>query len=551
MDPTRTVLLIAFCVSLFFLGQRWTQTLVPPPAARTAADVATSAPVPTASAVPSPAPSASPAGVTPPLPDATSAASTAAALVTIETDLLRARIDPRGGDLVQLELRAHGDPETPAEPLELFHRASKGTYIAQSGLIGAGLPNHVSAWRVVEAPATLAAGEDTLTVKLASDLATSGSIEKHYVFRRDSYVIEIRFVGAGGAWPAETSAYFQLVRDDKPAVGDSGFVSTYTGAAWYTEQQKFTKLSFSDITKGKSLPPKDGTDGWIGVVQHYFTSAWLPAADTRREFFAKALDGGLFAVGVIVPATGGDVAMRLYAGPEEQKKLAEIAPGLDYTVDYGMFTVIAAPLFWVLSSIHGFVGNWGIAIILLTIALKLVFFPLSAASYRSMAKMRVVGPKLQKLKEQYGEDRAQLNRAMMELYKTEKINPLGGCLPILVQIPVFIALYWVLLGSVEMRQAPFYGWIHDLSRPDPWFILPILMAVSMYIQTRLNPEPPDPIQAKVMKIMPIAFSVFFFFSPAGLVLYWLVNNILSIAQQWVITKKLEGAAAAAASAPRR
>jgi YidC/Oxa1 family membrane protein insertase len=323
---------------------------------------------------------------------------------------------------------------------------------------------------------------------------------------------------------------------------------TFTGIGLYTDKEKFQKITFEEVEKGKATYPKNSNDGWIGILQHYFFGAWLPKGDVPREFYVHKLDGGLYAAGVIVPAGSiapaatGAVSVPLYVGPEEQQKLAAIAPGLDRVVDYGHLAIIAEPLYWVLSWLHRWVGNWGVTIIILTIIIKLLFYPLSAASYRSMAKMRVVAPKLQRLKDQYGNDRQRMQQAMMELYKTEQINPLGGCMPIVVQIPVFIALYWVLLASVELRHAPFVGWINDLATPDPWFVLPILMGATMIIQTRLNPEPPDPVQAKVMKIMPLVFSIFFFFFPAGLVLYWLVNNILSIAQQWYITRTLERAA---------
>jgi YidC/Oxa1 family membrane protein insertase len=299
------------------------------------------------------------------------------------------------------------------------------------------------------------------------------------------------------------------------------------------------------MDKGKAEYPKHARDGWIAFVQHYFAAAWLPPADVQREYYTRAVGNGLYAMGVIVPAgklapgASTTIDMRLYAGPQEQEKLAQLAPGLDLVVDYGWLTVIAAPLFWVLSAIQKWVGNWGVAIILLTVIIKLIFYPLSAASYKSMARMRVIAPKLQKLKETYGDDRQRMHQAMIELYRTEKINPLGGCLPILVQIPVFISLYWVLLASVELRNAPFFGWITDLSAQDPYYILPVLMGATMIMQTWLNPTPPDPVQAKVMKIMPVVFSIFFFFFPAGLVLYWLVNNILSIAQQWRITRVIE------------
>jgi YidC/Oxa1 family membrane protein insertase len=333
---------------------------------------------------------------------------------------------------------------------------------------------------------------------------------------------------------------------------------TFTGVAVYTDKEKFQKLTFEDIAKSKTPYPKSSNDGWIAVLQHYFFSAWLPKNGTPREFYTRKLDENLYSAGVIVPAGSiaagaqGMTTVPLYVGPQEQEKLAKIAPGLDLTIDYGWLTVIAVPLFVILAWLEGWVGNWGVAIIILTIIIKALFYPLSAASYRSMAKMRVLAPKLQKLKDQYGQDRQRLQQAMMELYKTEKINPLGGCMPIVVQIPVFIALYWVLLASVELRQAPFMLWINDLAAPDTlfgvWFgmpigLLPILMAATMWIQTMLNPEPPDPVQAKVMKIMPIVFSIFFFFFPAGLVLYWLVNNVLSIAQQWRITRVLEREAA--------
>ncbi len=321
-------------------------------------------------------------------------------------------------------------------------------------------------------------------------------------------------------------------------------MSTYTGAAVYTEQDNFVKVGFGDIDKGKTPYSKSTDNGWIGMVQHYFVTALLPLEKQPREFYSRKLADDFYAVGVILPTPAiapgatGKVSLPLYAGPQEQDKLKSIAPGLDLVVDYGWLTLIAAPLFWVLQYFHAWLNNWGLAIILLTVVIKLIFFPLSAASYRSMAKMKLVSPRLMKLREQYGDDRVKMNQAMMDLYKTEKINPLGGCLPIVVQIPVFIALYWVLLAAVELRHAPFYGWITDLASPDPWYVLPALMMGSMIIQTKLNPTPPDPVQAKVMMIMPFAFGVMFFFFPSGLVLYWFVNNILSILQQWQITRMM-------------
>jgi YidC/Oxa1 family membrane protein insertase len=300
-------------------------------------------------------------------------------------------------------------------------------------------------------------------------------------------------------------------------------------------------VDFADIEKGNAKYASKSNDGWLAMIQHYFVSAWLPLADVEREFYMRKAGNNLYSVGVITPVgEDGKSTMTLYAGPQEQDKLEAIAPGLQLVVDYGWLTVIAAPLFWVLELIHKLTGNWGWAIIGLTILLKAIFFPLSAASYKSMAKMRVLTPKLVKLKETFGDDKQRLNQEMMELYKREKVNPLGGCLPVLVQIPVFIALYWVLLGTVEMRNAPWLGWIDDLSVKDPYFVLPIIMGVTQLVMTKLNPTPPDPIQAKVMMMMPIVFTVMFLFFPAGLVLYWTVNNLLSMAQQWQITRAVEG-----------
>ena len=333
--------------------------------------------------------------------------------------------------------------------------------------------------------------------------------------------------------PVAAHAYFQFLRDGIPPAGDPKMVRTYTGAAIYTEQGKYEKIPFTDLDKDKANFPKTADNGWIAMLQHYFVAAWLPKQGSQREYYAKPLADKLYSVGVILPVAvippngSGSVSVSLYAGPQEQAALKDIAPGLNLTVDYGWLTIIAAPLFSVLQFLHKLVGNWGVAIILLTVGLKAIFFPLSAASYKSMAKMKLVTPRMTKLREQYGNDRPRLNQAMMELYKAEKINPLGGCLPIVVQIPVFISLYWVLLASVELRHAPFYLWIHDLSAQDPYYVLPVLMMISMLVQTGLNPVPPDPVQAKVMMIMPFAFGIMFFFFPAGLVLYWLVSNILS------------------------
>ncbi len=550
MEASRLVFLIVFCVSLFLLGENWMKAYGPKPqapAAPTAAAPGDDTPVPQrlpATGAAGDAPKASPV----PAPLSTGA-SARGETVTVETDLMRVEIGTVGGDVRKVSLLRHGAVDAPEEPFVLLQPAGEHTYMAQSGLIGQGLPTHKTPFRADATALTLAPGQDELVLTLTEAEPQPGvKVTKRFRFKRDSYVIEVsQEIRNTGAEPLSPFAYYKLIRDNKPPKGDSRWVPTFTGVAVYTDKDKYKKVDFGDVAKGKATLPKDVQDGWIGMVQHYFVSAWLPPQSTPREFYARALGDGLFEAGVIVPAgtaaPGGAITstVPLYVGPQEQDKLAALAPGLDLTVDYGWLTVIAVPLFWVLKHIHDWVRNWGVAIVLLTVLIKLVFFPLSAASYRSMAKMRVMAPKLQKLKEIHGDDRQKLHQAMVELYKTEKINPLGGCLPIVVQIPVFIALYWVLLGSVEMRQAPFMLWINDLSAQDPFYVLPVLMGISMIIQTRLNPEPPDPVQAKIMKIMPIAFSVFFFFFPAGLVLYWLVNNILSIAQQWAINRQLEKA----------
>jgi YidC/Oxa1 family membrane protein insertase len=471
--------------------------------------------------------------------------------IRVETDVMIAELSTHGGDVRRVEFKNHRDTVERGKNFVLLESGLGRTYVAQAGLIGEGLPNHRTLYAAPGESFRLAEGQGELEVRLTAPAANGIEVSRVFRFRRGSYQIDVRFeIANGGAASLQPYAYFQLVRDDKPLPGDSAMLPTFTGVAVYTDKDKFQKFAFSDIEKGKAQFTKLSEDGWVAILQHYFFSAWLPPSGMQREFFARRLEDGLYAAGVIVPVgaiaagASSSVTVPLYTGPEEQEKLAKIAPGLDLTIDYGWLTVIAVPLFWVLAWLYQWVGNWGVAIILLTVIIKLLFYPLSAASYRSMARMRVLAPKLQKLKDQYGQDRQRLQQAMMELYKTEKINPLGGCMPIIVQIPVFIALYWVLLASVELRHAPFMLWIDDLAAPDPWFILPILMAVTMWVQTLLNPEPPDPVQARVMKIMPIVFSVFFFFFPAGLVLYWLINNVLSIAQQWRITRVLEREAAA-------
>jgi len=546
MDSQRLILFFVFSFSVFMLLDGWQRDQQParPPAAAAKEDKA----VPPSAQPPVPGDklTASQGAV----PKQDRGAPDTGVTIRVETDLLIADLSSHGGDLRRLQFKHHRDTLDRAKDFVLFETGAERTYVAQAGLIGSGMPNHRTPYTAASERYQLGDGQEVLEVRLVSPAVDGLQVTKVYRFRRGSYLVDVSFeIVNGGAGAIQPFAYFQLVRDDKPSAGDSAMLPTFTGVAVYTEKDKFQKFTFADIEKGKAHYPKNSEDGWIAMLQHYFFSAWLPRSGVAREYYLRRLEEGLYSVGVIVaagtiaPGESGSVTVPLYAGPEEQEKLAKIAPGLELTIDYGWLTVIAVPLFWVLAWLKQWVGNWGVAIILLTVIIKLLFYPLSATSYRSMAKMRVLAPKLQKLKDQYGQDRQRMQQAMMELYKTEKINPLGGCMPIVVQIPVFIALYWVLLASVELRQAPFFLWIHDLSARDPWFILPILMAVTMWGQTLLNPEPPDPVQARVMKIMPIVFSIFFFFCPAGLVLYWLVNNVLSIAQQWQITRMLQREAA--------
>jgi YidC/Oxa1 family membrane protein insertase len=540
MDTQRLILFFIFSFSLLLLWDAWQRESRPKPAPQS---------VPAVTGVPAPAKPVAPPPAAPPSaePIAGAAAPSAAVkseTVRVRTDLILAEIDPTGATLKRLELLKHKDAVDAEKNFVLF--GPEHSYAAQSGLIGEGLPNHRTPWRVLAGPRELEAGAERLEVKLVADAAPGVSVEKTYRFERNSYVVEVGFeLVNGGQSALAAHAYFQLVRDGKAPAGETAMMYTFTGAATYTAGQAFRKIDFSDLDKGKGDYPKQANDGWIAMVQHYFVAAWMPAENVAREYFAKKLPDGLYAAGTIVavpalePGARARVAVPLYAGPQEQARLKAAAPGLDLVVDYGWLTIIAWPLFAVLEFFYKWSGNWGVAIILLTIAIKLLFFPLSAASYKSMAKMKLVTPRLQKIREMYEHDRAKMNQAMMELYKTEKINPLGGCFPILVQIPVFIALYWVLLAAIELRHAPFALWIKDLSALDPYYVLPVLMTITMIVQTRMNPTPPDPVQAKVMQFMPYVFSVFFFFFPAGLVLYWLINNILSILQQWQIQRMFD------------
>jgi YidC/Oxa1 family membrane protein insertase len=545
MDLQRIFLFLIFSFSLMLVWDGWQRHQHPEQQVQQS-ETANKESLKPQSEVPSSLKMSASSGAEQTIKDQPSGQQAAGKSISVETDYFEAEINTVGGDISRLALLKHPDSLDKTKPLVLFSRG-KGThnYYAQSGLIGKGLPNHNSLFVSEQDRYVLAGNSDQLQVRLRAVSDSKLKVTKIITFHRGSYLIDIAYeLENEGKQAVTTSGYFQLVRDSVAPEGSLRFLPTFTGAAVYTDKEKLKKVQFSDIDKGKLEYPKQSDNGWIGILQHYFVAAWLPKEKTDREYFTHKLDGGLYSIGVVLPSTVIEpgqkvqVSSTLYAGPTEAN-LDKIAPGLGLTVDYGWLTVIAVPLFWVMSLFHSWTHNWGVSIILLTFLIKLLFFPLSAASYRSMAKMRLVAPKLEKIKQQYADDREQLNRAMMELYKTEKINPLGGCLPVIIQIPVFIALYWSILSSVEMRNAPFFGWITDLSAADPYYILPLIMGASMIIQTRLNPKPPDPMQAKVMQVMPIVFSVMFFFFPAGLVLYSIVNNLLSIAQQWYITRTAE------------
>lgn len=570
MQMQRTILWVVFSMSILLLWDAWQQHTGNPsllsPAPQSVADNQPGNSQAAGGAVPGSSTSAdanagipsvgasgaagangaavpTPSGVTAPVsPSAQSAAGTAQTY-QLQNDVLSLQIDGKGSVVSRALLKEHRELQGEKENVVLFNAQPGNFYVAQTGLInapaGSQFPTHHTAF------VPTGEGVDSRLTMVAE----SGGlrIEREYSLIPNSYVIGIKeTVQNTSDAVLNPVVYRQLTRDNHSPPGDTFFYQTFAGPVIYTDEQKFQKIDYEDIIDGSAEHASSAKDGWIGLIQHYFASAWIPQPGLQREYYTQKAGADLVSVGYkqalepLAPGASLTTEVQLYVGPQDQNVLEKLAPGLDLTVDYGFLTVIAKPIYWLLNWLHSHVGNWGWAIVLLTLIIKTLFFPLQAASYRSMARMKAVAPRLTALRERYGDDRAKLNQAMMELYKTEKINPLGGCLPILVQIPVFISLYWVLQASVEMRDAPWIGWITDLASPDPLYILPLLMAISMFVQVKLNPKPPDPMQAKVMMFMPIAFSVMFFFFPAGLVLYWLVNNLYSIAQQWFITKKILG-----------
>ena len=484
--------------------------------------------------------------------------------VVATTDLFKITFDAKGASVVRAELlkeRQTPDWTTRGLPglilgsseeeqkdvgnVVLFDTSAQHVYKAETGLIGGNFPNHRTPFRLVSNNLTLQDGQESLQVQFA---ATQGNVElvKTYVFHRGHYGIDVKHeVRNKGNVAISPSVYMQLTRDDSKVATDSSFYNTFTGPAAYTDSEKFQKIDFESIADKDTDLPSQSNEGWIAMLQHYFLTAWVPQQESSRELYTRQLDKHLFSIGSIVTvgevAPGADkvVDSTLYVGPQDQRRLEYIAPNLDLVVDYGWLTFLAKPIYWLLAFLQGLVGNWGWAIVLLTVLVKAILYPISAAGYKSMARMRDVAPRMKAIQEKYANDKQALNQAMMELYRREKINPAGGCLPIMLQIPVFLALYWVLLATVELRGAPWLLWVNDLASPDPYLILPLLMVATMIIQMKISPRPTDPTQAKVMMIMPVVFGVMFFFFASGLVLYWLTNNVLSIWQQWYVNKQIE------------
>ena len=552
-DIRRSILWVIFGFSMLLLWDRWQiyngqpATFFPgsqPTAtARPAqAPTDTGVPTPTATAAPTDVPAAEAAPA--PIPRERH---------TVRTDVFELTIDSEGASLVGARLLRHATETGRAlqksfTPLTLLTTEGGRTYVAQTGLVGqAGLPTHKTPMRLVEPSPdalALADGQDRLVLRFESDPHGGVVLAKTYTLQRGSYLIDVQHeVRNVGTAPAAVRVYQQLVRDGRKADSETPFYTTFTGPAVYSDAAKYQKVEFADIDKGKIDIQRQASDGYVAMVQHYFFSAWLLPSGTERENFVRKV-GTLYAVGqigpmlTVPPGAAQTFPAQLYVGPQEEKVLERIAPGLELVKDYGWLTILAKPLYWLLEKIHGLVGNWGWAIVLLVVLIKAAFYWLNDSAYRSMAKLKAINPRIMEMRERLKDNPQLMQQEMMRLYREEKVNPLGGCLPILVQIPVFIALYWVLLASVEMRNAPWVGWIVDLSSPDPYYVLPLVMTLTTVIQTALNPLPPDPLQAKLMWLMPLVFSVMFFFFPAGLVLYWIVNNVLTIAQQAYINHRM-------------
>lgn len=571
-DIRRTILWVIFGFSMVLLWDKWQihnghPAMFFPSVSQGAAAPGTDQPASSeaaparagASAVPAPRSHASASASDVPSSGATPGAAAAALpagavaaapeRVEVRTDVFRLEFDTAGGSLVEAELLAHGDLEDRQKSFLLFDESKDRVYVAQSGLIGSkganAFPTHRTPMKVMPGERTLQPGQDTLSIRFESPDLNGVKLIKTYTLKRGSYAIDVKneVVNAGAA-PVSPQLYLQLVRDGNPPPGESHFYSTFTGPAVYTEAKHYQKVPFKKIDENKVDIQKEADNGYVAMVQHYFASAWILGQGIPRDLFVRKVDTNLYAVGMITPvgelAPGASktIDATLYAGPQLEKRLAALAPGLELVKDYGWLAILAKPLYWLLDHLHSLLHNWGWSIVALVVLLKAAFFYLNAKAYASMAKMKAINPKIMEMRARLKDKPQEIQKEMMRIYREEKVNPMGGCFPIVIQIPVFISLYWVLLSSVEMRGAPWILWIHDLSVPDPYFILPLLMTGTSLLQTWLNPTPPDPMQAKLMWIMPVAFSVMFFFFPAGLVVYWLTNNILSITQQYLINKRL-------------
>ena len=544
MDNIRLFLFMGLALVLLLLYQAWMQDYGPsmkPPQDGTA----TSQSAPVDGSVPSV--SAGPEAALPgtvPGQEATQVAR--GDTVRVVTDRLEVEISTRGGDVRRVDLPTYPvSLDQPDVPFRLLDDSAGLFHVAQSGLLTASgeAPNHTAQFTATQAEYTLPDGADTLVVPLRWTSPAGLEVEKRFIFKRDSFLIDVQFVVTNNSGETiDLSQYRQLQRT-LPQDDGQAFIYTYTGGVIYDPEDKYQKIDFDDIASAQLS--RDIDHGWAAMIQHYFLAAWIPAPEQTNRYESKLVDGGRYLLRLISPServepgASATLATQLYVGPKEQARLENVAEGLVLTVDYGVLTFIAQPIYWLMEKIHGVVGNWGWTIILLTLLIKVAFYKLSETSYKSMANMRKMQPKLTALRERYGDDKQRLQQAMMEIYKKEKINPLGGCLPILIQIPVFISLYWVLLESVELRQAPWILWINDLSTKDPYFVLPIIMGASMFVQMKLNPPPADPMQAKIMMALPFVFTAMFLFFPSGLVLYWVVNNLLSILQQWLIIRRVE------------
>jgi YidC/Oxa1 family membrane protein insertase len=556
-DIRRTILWVIFGFSIVLLWDQWQvhngrkATFFPGSVQTTPA----APPAAPSSSVPTGVPASvnSSAGVAQvpgsPLPLASSAPAVQREKVTIQTDVLKLTLDSEGGSVVKAEFIKHLDMFDKAKNFVLLDDNKDRVYLAQTGLIageaGGSFPTHKTAMTIMPGERSLKDGENELVIRFESPEVGGLKLLKTFTLKRGSYAIAVKHeVVNVGASATSAQLYLQLVRDGNKPPGESSFYFTFTGPAIYTEAKKYQKVEFSDIEKGKVDIEKTATNGYVAMVQHYFASAWILGDGINRDLFMRKVDTNLYATGMITPlgsiAPGSSktVDAKFFTGPQEEKVLEALAPGLELVKDYGWLTILAKPLYWLLDKLHSFINNWGWSIVALVVLLKAAFYWLNAKAYASMAKMKAVNPKIMEMRERLKDNPQQMQQEMMRIYREEKVNPMGGCFPIMIQIPVFIALYWVLLSSVEMRNAPWVLWIHDLSSPDPFYILPLIMTLTTVLQTALNPVPPDPMQAKLMWFMPLAFSVMFFFFPAGLVLYWITNNILSIAQQWVINTRM-------------